>query len=230
MSQKNLDDILKDFLTRYDSDIETKPVHKNHHKPVEVITMPCIHKDDQEPVSIIWPDLERGPWIAGGAALRWYQGQPVGESDIDIFCANAKQAADIIERVKSYGRYSTKFESENAITLEYASYEGWSKRWTIQIITRRYFTSLQEVIDNFDISVCQIGTGGQEWQLGKNTARDIRERNLRMCMPLQPDAAKRLVKYWTYGYRPVEGLLDSVRFNPNGKWKYDADDTYQNAF
>lgn len=230
MTQTSLGHILKDLLARDDFDFERKPVHVNHRQPVKIIEVPCCHKNDQEPVTIIWPDLHAGPWIAGGAALRWYQGQPVGESDIDVFCANAKQAADIIERVKSYGRHSIKFESENAVTLEYESHEGWSKRWTIQIITRRYFSSLQEVIDNFDISVCQIGTGGQEWLLGKDTARDIRERNLRMRMPLQPDAAKRLVKYWTYGYRPVEGLLDSVKFNPNGKWKYDHDDTYQNAF
>ncbi len=210
---------------------ESESRHENYGKPVEVIEFPTVHKDDNEPVNLIWPDLNRGPWIAGGAALRWYQGQPVGENDIDVFCANAKQAADIIECIKSYGRYTTKFESENAVTLDYWSKEEYNRRWTIQIITRRYFSSLEEVIHNFDITVCEVGTSGNDWKLGPFTARDIRERNLRFKMPLQPDAMKRLIKYWAYGYRPVEGTLDAVQNNPIGKWQFGAEtEDYQNAF
>lgn len=229
-SAESSNNILKEIFAREGIDFFREPLHENHNQPVPIISFPTVHEHDSEPTTLIWPDMQNGPWIAGGACLRWYQGNPVGESDIDVFCSNAKQAADLITKIKSYGRYSVKFESENAVTLEYQSKESWKKRWTIQIITRRYFNSLQEVIDCFDISVCQIGTGGQEWLLGSDTARDIREKNLRMRVPLQSDAAKRLVKYWTYGYRPVENLLDLVRYNPNGKWKYDVDDTYQNAF
>ena len=220
--------ILTDIFDEWRNDFAAQTSHKNYNKPVEVIEVPCCHKDDQEPVSIIWPDMKNGPWIAGGAALRWYQGLPVGDNDIDIFCANALQAQRVIENIKSYGRYSTKFESDNAITLSYHNKD--SKYWTLQIIKRRYFNSLQEVIDNFDISVCQIGTGGMEWHMGKNTARDIREKNLRMTMPLQPDAAKRLAKYWTYGYRPVDGLLEAVQTNPNAKQLFEVDGDYENAF
>ncbi len=189
--------ILTDIFERM-GDFETKPLHKNYGKAVDVVEFPCVHRDDSEPLSIIWPDLKQGPWIAGGACLRWYQGQPVGESDIDIFCSSQEQAQSIIDEIKGYGRYSTKYESDNATTLSYHGKDS-SKTWTLQVIKRRYFTSLKEVIDNFDISVCQIGTAGNDWLLGSNTARDIRERNLRMNMPLQPDAAKRMVKYWTYG-------------------------------
>jgi len=210
---------------------EIQPVHKNHAKSVDVIEFPTVNKADSEPVTLIWPDVDRGPWIAGGAALRWYQGLPVGENDIDVFCASAKQAADIIDNIKSYGRYSVKFESENATTLDYWSKDDYNKRWTIQVITRRYFSSLDEIINNFDISVCEVGTTGNEWRLGTFTARDIREKNLRFKMPLQPDAMKRLTKYWTYGYRPVEGTIEAIQNNPVGKWKFDAEtEDYQNAF
>ena len=220
--------ILSDIFDDWRNDLPMLPKSANYKKPVEIIEVPCCHKDDQEPVSIIWPDMKNGPWIAGGAALRWYQGLPVGDNDIDIFCSSAEQVQMVVDNIKSYGRFSTKFESENAITLSYHNND--SKYWTLQIIKRRYFKNLQEVIDNFDISVCQIGTGGQEWILGKNTARDIREKNLRMSIPLQPDAAKRLAKYWTYGYRPVDGLLDAVRNNPNAKKLFEVDGDYENAF
>lgn len=202
----------------------------NSDKEVQIEEYPTINRKDLEPVSIIKPDLKSGPWIAGGAPLRWYQNQPVGENDIDVFCASAKQAAGIIEDIKGYGRFSVKFESENASTLEYWTKEDYNKRWTIQIITRRYFSSLEDVINSFDITVCEVGTAGNEWQLGPFTARDIRERNLRFKMPLQPDALKRLIKYWAYGYRPVSGTIEAVQNNPIAKWQFSETEDYQNAF
>jgi len=223
--------ILKEIFDNWEFDLAQpkKPLHPNHGKEVSVVGFPCVHGNDSEPLTIIWPDLQNGPWIAGGACLRWYQGQPVGENDIDVFCSSPEQAQQIIDEIKSYGRYSTKYESDNAITLSYHSKDT-GKSWTLQVIKRRYFRSLKEVIDNFDISVCQIGTGGNDWLLGKNTARDIRERNLRMNMPLQPDAVKRMVKYWTYGYCPVDGLLDAVKSNPIGKKMFQSNEDYENAF
>jgi len=220
-----LTDLFNDF-----GDTFTASTHKNFRKPVDIVEFPTVHKQDSEPFTIIWPDMERGPWIAGGAALRWYQGQPVGENDIDIFCRSAAQALQIIESIKGYGRYSVKYESDNATTLSYHSPNSGGNSWTLQIIKRRYFNSMQEVIDNFDISVCQIGTDGNTWLLNKDTAKDIRGRNLRMRMPLQPDAAKRMAKYWTYGYRPVDGLVEAVRTNPEAKKIFEIDGDYENAF
>lgn len=217
----NLRDIFTDF------DIPISP--KSGQKP-EIKSYPTINVVDHEPVSIIEPNLENGPWIAGGAALRWYQGLPVGDSDIDVFCKNAVQAQQVIERVKSYGRYNVKFESENAVTLTYYSNESIATEWIVQIITRRFFPSLEDVIRSFDITVCEIGTCGNEWKLGSFTARDIRERNLNFKLPLQPDAPKRLVKYWTYGYRPTPGTIEAIQSNPNTRWSYTAGEDYSNAF
>jgi hypothetical protein len=191
---------------------------------------PTVPHSDREAVAIIEPDLKQGPWIAGGAALRWYQGLPVGDNDIDVFCANAHQAAKVIERIKSYGRYEVRHESDNATTLKYHRKDEWHTNWTIQVITRRYFGSLQEVIDNFDITVCQIGTTGTEWSMAPQTAQDIRQRNLRFNYPLCADAVKRLTKYWVYGYRPVPGTLAAISKNPDAVWKFDNMGDYDNAF
>lgn len=208
-------------------DLRVETDSANYNKAVPIVPYPTVHPDDQEPVNIIRPS-SNGPWIAGGACLRWYQGQPVGESDIDVFCNSAEQAKALVDEVRSYGRYSNKFQSENATTLQY-----WAKDssnfagWTIQIITKRYYTSMQEITDNFDISVCKIATDGNSWELGLGTARDIREKNLRMDIPLQPDALKRLTKYWTYGYRPVPGLLDAVQNNPVARWEFSPEEDYK---
>ena len=202
------------------------PVHANHGTEPPSYKFPTVHPLDSEPVNIIQPNNIQGPWIAGGACLRWIQNQPVGDSDLDVFCSCKEQAQKVIEQVKSYGRYSNKFTSDNATTLDYYSHNN-TMQWTIQIITKRYYTDPQEIINNFDVSVCQIATDGERFLLGKDTAKDIRERNLRMRMPLQPDAVKRLTKYWTYGYRPVEGLIEAVQNNPDARWEYQVDEDYR---
>lgn len=202
----------------------------NSGKDPDLYAVPTIVAEDVEAVCLIEPNLENGPWIAGGAPLRWFQNQAVGENDIDVFCKNARQAQDVISRVKSHGRYTVKHESENAVTLEYRNKDNFNKHWTIQVITRRYFADVQEVIDNFDITVCEIATCGNEWILGRFTAKDIREKNLRFKMPLAADAAKRLIKYWIYGYRPVPGTIEAIQSNPEGRWEFQHDEDYNNAF
>ena len=195
-----------------------------------IISYPTVHADDWEAVSLIDPNLKKGPWIAGGGPLRWYHERPVGDSDIDVFCRDAVQAGETIERIKSHGRFSVKHESDNAVTIDYHHADDWSTKWTIQVITRRYFGSLDEVLDNFDLTVCQIGTCGYQWDMKPNTARDIRERNLRFTDPLHGDAVKRLTKYWVYGYRPVPGTLEAIQKNPDAVWKFDNTGDYENAF
>jgi len=199
-------------------------------KKIELfMQFPTVHRDDWEAVTVVKPCLNNGPWIAGGSCLRWYQSQSVGASDIDVFCSDARQAADVIQRVKDTGRFNTKYESTNATTLSYWGQNG-STQWTIQIITRRFFKNIEDVIGSFDITVCEIATCGNEWILGPMTARDIREQNLRFKLPLQADAVKRLTKYWTYGYRPVKGTVELIAKNPNSKWQYTVEEDYQNAF
>ena len=212
------------------SDIFSNLDDTNPDKAAPVTPLPTVHYKDFEPVTIIEPDIKTGPWIAGGAPLRWYQGLPVGDSDIDVFCRSPKQAMDIIERLKSFGRFTVKAESDNAITLDYWNKESYDNRWTIQVIRRRFFNNYDEIIKNFDISVCQIVTDGTHVELGEYTARDIREKNLRMTQPLHDDAVKRLTKYWVYGYRPVDGLLDAIVKNPTSRWEFNPGEDYQNAF
>jgi len=191
---------------------------------------PCVNPGDHEPVSVIEPDLKRGPWIAGGAALRWYQDRSVGENDIDVFCRDHGQAQSVIERIKSYNRFCVKHESDNAFTIDYHRKDSWEKRWCIQMITRRYFPDIESVIESFDLSVCQIATTGNEWVLGDQTARDIREHRLRFVGDLQPDALKRLVKYWCYGYRPVEGTIEAIQNNEQANWRFSEDGEYENVW
>lgn len=194
---------------------------------------PTVHKEDQLPVNIIKPDLKSGPWIAGGACLRWFQNKPVGQhSDIDVFCKNEKQANDLIEYINNeigltnfIGYTICVFKSDNAHTFNVHS-DG--RDWKIQVITCKYFNNIQDVIDSFDITVSQIATTGNEWILGEQTAKDINERNLRFRR-INKHTPKRLIKYWTYGFNPVPGTIEAIQQHPICSWNFLGSEEYDNT-
>ena len=112
--------------------------------------------------------------------------------------------------------------------------DGLARRGTVSLphgeVQHKFYNSMQEVIDRFDFSVCQVATCGEEWILGEHTARDIRTRSLRAVGDVKGDIAKRLAKYWVYGYRPVDGLMNDIISNPNTKYKFSSEEDYHNAF
>lgn len=187
---------------------------------------PLVHADDQEPVRVICP-TPQGPFIAGGSCLQWFQQKPIDHADIDIFCVDSNQVKELKQRLHAQATVQEKYHTENALTYSYVSKSKRSLYHTVQIITKRFYDSLQDVVNSFDISVCQIGTDGTNWAMGEHTASDIRNKILRMNYPLQPQAAKRLVKYCTYGYRPVDGLIEDIVHNDMSTWKFTSMEEYE---
>ena len=192
-----------------------------------------VHPDDQLPVNVINPDIDKGPWIAGGACLRWFQNIPVGEhSDIDVFCKNEKQAEKLIDYIKhiglsdySHGHSHVVIKTDNACTF---NINANNKNWKVQIITCKYFDTIKEVIDHFDISVCQVATTGNEWILGEMTVKDINSHSLRFNH-ITKQAPKRLIKYWTYGFNPVEGTIEAIQEFKDSSWDFAGADDYDNT-
>jgi hypothetical protein len=209
---------------------------KKHNRIQRVLSYVAIPDEDRFPVNIVKPNLKHGPWIAGGAPLLWFQNITVKSGDIDVFCKNEAQANKLIDFINSldlteYNGYASKIiQTKNATTFQvYCDSPGFKGDWRIQIITCRYFNTCQEVIDNFDITVCQVATCGNEWILGDQTAYDIANRNLRFRQ-LTKDAPKRLVKYWTYGYTPVENTLEQIINNVDTNWNFRGEEEYHNVF
>lgn len=195
--------------------------------PTSLNTYHTVHKDDQLAVNIIMPDSKDGPWIAGGACLRWFQNRPLGSfADIDVFCKDEHQAKQLIKKLQSlpYQVSASIIETNNAHTFSIADS---GKQWKIQVITCKYFECMEDVINSFDISVCQVATAGHEWILGENTVRDINERKLRF-RHFTPQAPKRLIKYWTYGFTPVPGTLEDIN-NNKSIWDFAGSEDYDNS-
>jgi hypothetical protein len=194
------------------------------------------HSDDLPICNLVKASLSDGPWIAGGGPLTWYNQQPTLENDIDIFCKDTDQANDIVKTLNTKSGSSMLCQTANAVTFEVYSVAadfGRTTRHTfkgrkkVQVITCKYFNSAQEVIDDFDITVCKIVTDGYKYITGENTIKHIKNKELAFTK-FTPNSMKRYVKYSAYGYTPsAETFAELVKFYSNNPTKYTIlDDQY----
>lgn len=177
-----------------------------------------------------------GPWIAGGACLRWYQRQPA-TTDIDIFFNNKYQWAQFKDRLVAklgdvYDVFlnrdgkliSAPFQSSNAWTFE-IKFQG-NKTYKVQLILKKFFKSAQAVIDRFDISVCQIAIDLSDTQgpvtVGEYFARDVAAKQFRIN-DITDSTVSRVFKYICYGYEPVAEVKDKILASDSKTWNIPGD-------
>lgn len=171
-------------------------------------------------------NLQTGPWIAGGAALTWFQGNPV-TSDIDIFfqdevqweafrlaliekCRGARQANDVYgspPRIFLIGvdlKYSVICDTENALTIKLENTQ-------IQLI-KKFSKSITDVFDSFDFDVCKFATDGDHY-IHIDRALDDLSKKILHSEKFKPSLLSRIMKYTTYGFIPDRHTLELIKIN-----------------
>jgi len=143
----------------------------------------------------------KGPWIAGGSVLRTFLGQPL-DTDIDIFFANAVQFNACNEKMKEHAILTkdTSFSQTYDFIIEH---KGQDIRKTIQLVNFVYKDKASEIIDTFDISVCQIAFDGERVVMCDNVIDDVKNKHITLNVNniQQPGSTlKRIVKYVSRGY------------------------------
>jgi hypothetical protein len=180
---------------------------------------PYVHDSDQAAVTLIEPDMRRGPWIAGGAPLHWETGKSVElHHDIDVWFRDQEQFDQTMIRVREHATLIC--QTDNAHT--YQHYHGAFGTHTIQLICANFFDSAQAIIDHFDFSVCQIVTDGVQVLYGEHTRADISDRRLRITQS-RPNAAKRISKYLAYGFKMSLDELQA-QFSAIDDWVFTHED------
>lgn len=159
----------------------------------------------------------KGPWIAGGSILRTFLGQPL-DTDIDLFFANAVQFNACNALMKEYAILTkdTSFSQTYDFIIEH---KGQDIRKTIQLVSFVYKDKASEIIDTFDISVCQIAFDGERVVMCDNVIDDVKNKHITLNVDKvqQPGSTlKRIVKYVSRGYSVDCNELDafSNRFMP----------------
>jgi len=190
--------------------------------------MVYVHEKDKSLVKLLDLDIKTGPWLAGGSVLNWYNGEPVGLSDFDIFFKDLKQFDEMFGRLMR-NHATIIFTSENALTL-HLTIDNDVKR--IQLIRKNFFSSAEEVLKHFDFTICQLATDGWSILAADKTYEHIREKKIALARPVTKTLVKRLIKYTSYGYAPEKEIVQYILDNPTEfDWSFNnIDENYENAF
>jgi hypothetical protein len=144
-------------------------------------------------------DAETGPWIAGGAARRLYEGKALDQGDVDIFF----QSYDQYKLTKAaFAGQEVVFESKRATSYKIAGLK-------VQLINRRYYKDNVEVLKDFDFSVTQFITDGKRIYTTEEARNDHAAKRLRYATVGRVEEhsmLKRMIKYSNYGFTPEYGL------------------------
>lgn len=184
-----------------------------------------VHTADAGLVNEFIAPSPEGPWIAGGACLSWFQNQQCS-TDIDVYFKNAEQYRDtkdfFLTNLYKYGfSILTNFESENAYTINISDS---ARRFKVQFI-KKFCRSASDLLDNFDITVCQIAWDGKNIFIGKHFIEDLADKRLRFNI-FSSSSHKRLVKYMCYGYLPDANTINALLASPSINWDIKGNDHY----
>jgi hypothetical protein len=174
------------------------------------IYIPANH---DQPLMIESKIFEYGGIVGGGACLAWYQNLPVRNKDIDVWTYDFISYSNIHKHLISEMDMTKTFDSSHASTYTCNKYKT-----RIQLI-KKQISSIDDLINNFDITVCQIATDGQSWYFTPEFIRDIKSKKL-IVSNIHPLIIKRIMKYWTYGYTPSDETINLIVNDPSISWDY----------
>lgn len=162
-------------------------------------------------------NLETGPWVAGGSVRKVWFNKPWQNQDIDFFFANEQQLNKFCETA-SENNVKRPHVTSNAIsyTVEVKSSIVQSQVIKLQAIRKRFYLSYEEIINDFDINLCQFVTDGRIMLTTEQAIADCQDNMIR-ANPLFNKSIKpqRILKYSAYGFDPDPQLLANL-FNEFG--------------
>lgn len=141
-----------------------------------------------------------GPWIAGGMGRQLAIGE-VEFNDIDVWFDSAQQfdyTKKYLERQYEHAMHRH-FDSDNAETFDIGNYK-------VQLIKRKWYPTVDAVLDDFDFTCCQIAVGSDLKVYGPGIA-DARNFILSVNRLDTKAFLARYGKYVSYGY-----VMDPQRF------------------
>jgi hypothetical protein len=181
---------------------------------------------DKPKVDITLPNILRliyqgssersGPWIAGGMGRQIAIGE-TSFNDIDVWFRDKDQLTQVQNRLQDAFGYEMyeKFASDNAMTYKAGNY-------TIQLIKRKWYPSLDSVFADFDFTCCQVAVDDDMSAYGPGID-DAKNKILKLNRFDEKAFLARYAKYVGYGY-----VMDPdafIKIIENNTMNYDFDGT-----
>lgn len=193
-----------------------------HNAPVPIVW----HEVDQI-IAFLKPhlDFENGPWIAGGCLRRMMTRDFTDAFDVDVFVKNDEQYARM-SQVKQ--DYLIQFEASRR-TMTWA--DSLAKGHTpIQVTQKVMFNSAQDLLDDFDFTVCQFISDGETVRYSAQSLYDAQQRLLRLNNGAKIKDVSRILRYATYGFEALPCVLDMISTHKLSSISYYKDIIYTKYF
>lgn len=198
-------------------------------------------------------NIENGPWIAGGCARKLWFGEDWKNGDIDLFFQNHEVFKEYSERMNSLPEITIdnlrlkprlQIETKQAITYVMDDVDSMKPvsnfcdlvpkrsigdKYTIQLINRNFYQTLDDVFSDFDLTVCKFATDGKTIVASEDAVDDCIRKSLvlnstqsRNTSKLNP---KRIIKYMMlYGFEATSPIMsEMIRQHQSGEI-HDADE------
>ena len=150
-------------------------------------------------------------WIAGGALRRPILKQDtIKESDFDLFFGSEQDWKTVRERLISRG-FQPKRENEfnDELTFE-GTKNGEPVLVKVQLIKIEYYNSLEDVLNSFDFTLCQLGweVSSDDFVCSDTALFDIANKKLVVHHITYPVASlRRILKYTKQGFYACQGFM-----------------------
>lgn len=184
---------------------------------------------------IRWHSQTANFYLAGGSVRRAIRGEPLGLSDIDIFFRSHndfQKVVEILNRVHTGSmhpncrHYQFTDSDESPFTLEeilaaeplHPVNQDKATHVPIQLIHSSYFDTVEDLMDNFDFTVCQMAYYKDQYLIAEQALADEENRVLAFAtVEYDPNRFKhnRLLKYAKHGYTPNLDVFNRVFLGPD---------------
>lgn len=143
-------------------------------------------------------------WLAGGAARSIFTKEPI--NDYDIFFKDYLALLETKQSLEKIKECKLVFACKSNKLFTYKLHGI-----KIQLITHKFFKNEDELIDSFDFECTRFLTDGITLFTTDIALSDAKRKKLRMHKLSYPAATiKRINKYISRGYTPVQGFYESI--------------------
>lgn len=160
-------------------------------------------------------DINTGPWIGGGVLRRILVGDFVGNYDIDVF--HNGECKELLESVKLLNYSDSPTKLGIAVLLNMVNLND---NVNIQL-TKRDFTKPEELLEDFDFTVCQFISDGKDIYGPERAFHDLTHKRLRIGGH-ERSSPNRILRYMSYGYCPDTRILEVMARDPKEASYYES--------
>jgi hypothetical protein len=146
-------------------------------------------------------------WIAGGAVRALLLDQPI-TTVVDFFF-NSQEAYEAFVAMFSTNDNHNVATTEHHHTFKKEVVEG--KWYRIQAIKIGYYDTVEECLDSFDFTICQLGIRQGQLYVGQYTMWDLARKRLALHkLTYGAATVRRLLEYTKQGFTACSGCIASI--------------------